>query len=156
MSDDYWNPMDPKAKAEGWIRGPAERWDVKGAFRVGYHTSINGTMKVRRPATIGRYCAIGDNCRFIASGHETQIVNLQVWLQQEVGAVNESRGKRPIEIGHNVWIGDQVIVLAGVTIGDGAIIGGGAIVTRDVEPFAIVAGAPATMKRYRFHENVRR
>ena len=56
----------------------------------------------------------------------------------------------PITIGNDVWIGARSIVLDGVKSGDGAIVGAGAVVTRDVEPYAVVAGSPATLVRYRF------
>jgi maltose O-acetyltransferase len=50
---------------------------------------------------------------------------------------------RPVVIGSDVWVGAKAIVLPGVTIGDGAVVGAGAVVTRDVEPYAIVVGVPA-------------
>lgn len=59
-----------------------------------------------------------------------------------------------VRIGHDVWIGRSAIVLAGVTIGDGSVIGAGSVVTKDVPPYAIVAGNPARLIRYRFDENV--
>lgn len=55
-------------------------------------------------------------------------------------------------IGHEVWIGAGVIVRRGVRIGDGAIVGAGSVVNRDVPPYAIVAGVPATVKRMRFED----
>ena len=57
-------------------------------------------------------------------------------------------------IGNDVWIGCNTIVLSGVTIGDGAIIGAGSIVTKDVPPFAVVIGAPAKIVKYRFEKNI--
>ena len=59
---------------------------------------------------------------------------------------------QPITIGNDVWIGDNVIIKNGVTVGDGAVIGAGAIVTKDVPPYAIAAGVPAKIIRYRFDE----
>ena len=61
-------------------------------------------------------------------------------------------GKRVV-VGHDVWIGRSAIVLPGVTIGTGAVVGAGAIVTKDVPPYAIVAGNPARLIRYRFDES---
>src|SRR5262249_39721483 len=58
----------------------------------------------------------------------------------------------PVIIGSDVWTGHNVTVLPGVSVGDGAIIGAGSVVTRNVPPFAIVAGVPAEVKRFRFPE----
>ena len=55
-------------------------------------------------------------------------------------------------IGNDVWIGDQCFIKAGVKVGDGAVIGAHAVVTHDVPPYAIVAGNPAKILRYRFSE----
>lgn len=57
-----------------------------------------------------------------------------------------------IVIGHDVWIGRDVTILTSVTIGTGAVVGAGAVVTRDVPPYAVVAGVPAKVMRYRFDE----
>ncbi len=59
-----------------------------------------------------------------------------------------------VKIGNDVWSGHNVTVLAGVNVGDGAVLGAGAVVTHDVPPFAIVAGCPAKIIRYRFPENI--
>ncbi len=57
---------------------------------------------------------------------------------------------KPIDIGNDVWIGVRAIVCDGVKIGDGAIVGAGAVVTKDVPPYAVVGGVPAKILRYRF------
>ncbi len=118
----------------------------------GYGTRVNGpgVFKGSERIVLGRYCAVGDGVRMISSNHETDKANLQVSLQERLGFgwLETSRG--PIAIGNNVWIGDAAILLSGVTVGDGAIVAAGAVVTRDVPPFAIVAGAPARLIRMRF------
>jgi hypothetical protein len=59
-----------------------------------------------------------------------------------------------IEIGNDVWSGHNVTVLGGVTVGDGAILAAGAVVSRDVPPYALVGGVPAKVIRYRFPEKI--
>ncbi len=60
-----------------------------------------------------------------------------------------------VVVGNDTWIGRSAIVLPGVTIGDGAVVGAGAVVTKSVEPYAIVAGNPGRFVRYRFSEDIR-
>ena len=57
-----------------------------------------------------------------------------------------------VTIGSDVWSGHNANIMPGVSVGDGAVIAAGAVVTRDVPPYAVVAGVPATIKRYRFDE----
>jgi acetyltransferase-like isoleucine patch superfamily enzyme len=59
-----------------------------------------------------------------------------------------------VAVGHDVWIGRSAIVLPGVQIGNGAVVGAGAVVTKPVPPYAIVAGNPARLLRYRFSESI--
>lgn len=57
-------------------------------------------------------------------------------------------------VGNDVWIGSGAVILSGVSIGDGAVIGAGSIVTKNVDPYAIVAGSPAKLIRYRFSNDI--
>jgi tetrahydrodipicolinate N-succinyltransferase len=57
-------------------------------------------------------------------------------------------------MGNDIWIGANATVLGGVTVGDGAVIAAGAVVTKDVPPYAIVVGTPATVKRLRYSDNI--
>lgn len=66
------------------------------------------------------------------------------------------RRRQRVSIGHDTWLGHRAIILPGVTIGNGAVVGAGAVVSRDVPPYAIVGGVPARVIRYRFPEAIRR
>jgi len=103
---------------------------------------------------IKKFCAIGDNVRFIATNHILTKANLQMDLQRRIFKERLGCSKGPIKVGNNVWIGDGAIILSGVTIGDGAVIGAGSIVTKDVPPFSIVVGCPAKVKKKRFSDKI--
>lgn len=101
---------------------------------IGDHTYINRSASIdcTQEITIGDYCAISDNVQILDSDFHTITYD---------GKTSEK--SKPIHIGNHVWIGRSAIVLKGVTIGDGAIIGAGSIVTRDVPPGCLVVGNPA-------------
>lgn len=67
---------------------------------------------------------------------------------------SEIRDNRPVEIGNDVWIGANAIILPGVRIGDGAVLAAGAVVTKDVEPYAVVGGVPAKTIKHRFEREL--
>lgn len=110
--------------------------------------------------SIGKFCSIGPRVmcglgkhpsRTFVSTHPLFFSNQ---LQAQISFSDDSYFDefKPIEIGNDVWVGANVIILDGVKIGNGAIIGAGSIVTKDVDPYAIVAGVPAQTVRYRFSD----
>ena len=62
--------------------------------------------------------------------------------------------QKKVIIGNDVWIGSHALILGGVKIGDGAVIGAGAVVTKDVPPYAVVGGVPARIIKYRFSQEI--
>jgi acetyltransferase-like isoleucine patch superfamily enzyme len=120
---------------------------------IANHTVVIG-------ATIGKFCCIGPNCRIGLGVHPTSSYvsahPIFYSRQSHVGVTFADRNYvdefKDIYIGNDVWIGANVLIKDGVKIGDGAIIGAGAIVTKDVASYAIVAGNPAKLIRYRFSE----
>jgi len=99
--------------------------------------------------TIGNYSSIAGNIEFIIGGnHRTDCIS--TFPFPEAGGPF-SRG--PIVIGSDVWIGRNALVLSGVRIGHGAVVGAGSIVTRNVRPYAVVAGNPAREHRRRFSDS---
>jgi chloramphenicol O-acetyltransferase type B len=70
-------------------------------------------------------------------------------------SVHERAAPKKVTIGHDVWVGQNVLIKQGVNIGIGAVIGMGSVVTRDVAPYAIVAGCPAKIIKSRFDEDLR-
>lgn len=138
----------------GNIRGPVSKWTISGNVSCGKYCSINGVFNARGRIRIGNYCAFGQFVSLISGNHRTDMPNQQIWLNQRFGFKIPAETKGPIEIGHNVWIGDKVNILSGVQVGHGSVIGAGTTVTKSVGPFEIVAGSPARVIRKRFTDNV--
>lgn len=108
---------------------------------------------------IGRYCSVAKGVRCIERNHPYDRPSTSSFFYDpRFGIVDEDTlpGFEPLWIGHDVWIGWNAILLPGCRkIGTGAIIGAGAVVTRDVPAFAIVAGTPAKILKHRFDEPTR-
>jgi acetyltransferase-like isoleucine patch superfamily enzyme len=109
------------------------------------------------PVRIGSFCSIGPDVLFICAAEHRVDTATTFPIQFVNGKIrngNGTVGKGPITVGHDVWIGARCIVLSGVTIGNGAVLGAGSIVTRDIPPYAIAVGNPARTIRYRFAPDV--
>lgn len=104
---------------------------------------------------IGCYCSIGPDVTFVLSGeHGTNYVSTYPYKVMCLGVTYEGTSKGDISLDDDVWIGDRAIVLSGVHIGQGAVVAAGAVVTKDVPPYAIVGGVPAKVIKYRFSSEV--
>ena len=126
---------------------------------IGDYTSINRNTLIESGA-IGKFCSIAANVSIGMAEHPMHHLSTHVatFDAPAFGLVTTSRDlpqakERPL-IGHDVWIARGATVLRGVTIGDGAVVAAGAVVTKHVPPFAIVAGNPARILRYRFDQAV--
>lgn len=130
------------------------------AESIGRYCSINGTAKIWNNHSLDCVTTspILDHVGFYAWEQNDRIRGLvrQYGMHKENAAFEKSsiRDNKPVIIGNDVWIGAYVSILPGVHIGDGAIIAAGAVVTKDVEPYAIVGGVPAKTIRYRFSGKV--
>lgn len=106
---------------------------------------------------IGNYCSIAGNVWHLNANHPMDYATMSPLFYQKTFGGNPHAKDVPrtaLTIGHDVWIGRDVKILANVEkIGNGAVIGAGSIVTKDVEPYTVVAGNPARMIRYRFDSN---
>ena len=103
---------------------------------------------------IGKYCSISTHVViFLGSEHRTDWISTYPFplLWETAKSISgHPYSKGDVIIGSDVWIGYNATILSGVTIGDGAVIGTGSVVSGDVPPYAIVAGNPAQIIRYRF------
>lgn len=121
-----------------------------------YHYPIN-----RDRLVIGKFCSIACGAKFLftSANHTMKSMStypfplfFEEWGMDKANVTDAWDHKGDIVIGNDVWIGYEAVVLSGVTIGDGAIIGARAVVTKDIAPYTIVAGIPAKPVRKRFSE----
>ena len=121
-----------------------------------YHYPVNHDQLI-----IGKFCSIACGARFLFNSANHSLRSLSTypfpiffeeWELDRSQIANAWDHKGDIRIGNDVWIGYEAVIMAGVTIGDGAIIAARAVVTKDVEPYRIVGGVPAKPIRKRFDE----
>jgi len=143
--------------------------EICKSIKIGAYSYFR-TGLVRRVRSIGRYCSIGPAVMIGETEHPTNWLSSspfqysdkwrRKWFNMRELAISDEVKLRlkadvprgaPI-IGNDVWIGGRVFVRAGVTIGDGAICAAGAVVMKDVPPYAIVGGCPAKVIRMRFDD----
>lgn len=121
-----------------------------------YHYPINGDK-----LKIGRFCSVACGAKFVFTSanhtlHSLSTYTFPIFFEEwglDVKNITEAwDNKGNIIVGNDVWIGYSAVILSGVTVGDGAIIGARAVVTKDVPPYTIVGGVPARQIRKRFDE----
>lgn len=117
---------------------------------VGNYNYIgNGTMMLN--ADVGNYCSISFDVKLGQSEHDLKCVSTSSHIFRHVTGRSFFRQKAVIE--HDVWLAANVVVKQGCTVHTGAVVGAGAVVTQDIPPYAIAAGVPAKVIRYRFDAN---
>lgn len=125
---------------------------------IGRYSYIGEYTKIDKCVRIGRYCSIAANVTIGATIHPTNWLSTSpfqydLWLDPETQKKQWITAKAT-NIGNDVWIGANAVIQSGISVGDGAIIGSAAVVTHDVPPYAIVAGVPARILRYRFEPDI--
>ncbi|MCF7513923.1 CatB-related O-acetyltransferase [Pseudoalteromonas sp. L23] len=128
--------------------------------KIGFYTFIGKDSNIGDNCSeIGRYCSIGQNSLIGPNIHPyNRLSTSAIFYSSAWGVVSdnekESLNNRPVTLGSDVWVGAYSIVLPGVKVGHGAIIGANSVVTKDVPDYAIVAGNPAKIIKFRFDEEV--
>lgn len=122
--------------------------------------SYTGRNTTAWHADIGSFCSISWNVSIGGADHDYSRLTTHTFLYSDMfgllpeGESGYDRFAAPCVIGHDVWIAANACICRGVTVGTGAVIGAGAVVTHDVEPYTVVAGAPARPIRRRFSDHI--
>ena len=117
--------------------------------------SYAGSNTTMNYSSIGKFCSLARNVDIGGFDHDYHKVTTMPMFRfkQLAGGGNPDAGDRELcKIGNDVWIAAGTQILHKVSVGDGAVIGGGAVVTKDVPPYAIVAGVPAKIIKFRFDD----
>jgi len=154
----YWNWFTWKRANRHNLTAPVNVFDHakvkvgKGSYG-GLEVLFFGTPGER--VEIGNYVSIGPHVTFLAGGeHRLDCATTYPFRAYGAGEV-EAVSRGPIVVKDDAWIGLGAKILSGVTIGQGAVVAAGAVVVRDVPPYAVVGGVPAKLIRWRFPEAVR-
>lgn len=148
-------------------KSPAQRFRAlvdEGVVEVGAHSYGSPQVEVYRDVDgrnlgsrvrIGKYCSIAHDVVILTGGeHHPEWVSTfpfrDKWDLPGKHRDGQPATKGEVVVGNDVWIGEQAMILSGVTIGDGAVVAARSLVTRSVEPYAIVGGNPAAVIRHRF------
>lgn len=113
---------------------------------------------VDRETTIGRYCSIANPASVLNANHPLDRITTHAFTFNPAMRITEKYviSRIPLDIGNDVWLGRHSIILPNTRIiGDGAVVGAGAVVNKNIPPYAIVVGNPARIVRYRFPKEIR-
>ena len=152
--------------AEAYARIPESSFSWDGPVFIGaFSYIVQGSILGQ--SSVGRYCSIGSGVRIMGQSHPTDRVTTSTWTYGSniKRLVENDFGVTPIQsydvpnepgvrIGNDVWIADNVTFKRNITVHDGAVIAANAVVTKDVPHYAIVAGNPAKVVKYRFPERI--
>lgn len=132
----------------------------KSGLNIGRNINIRPNSTLIKNFSIGDNSGVGDNCYMqgfgnisignnVMMGPEVKIYTTNHETKRDKLMINQGNVTKNVMIKNDVWIGTRAIILPGVTVGEGAVIGAGAIVTKDVPDYAIVGGNPAKILKYR-------
>jgi chloramphenicol O-acetyltransferase type B len=135
--------INPMGKGFRW----GYRWNIwRGSVKIGHYCYLGSGTHILYPTIIGDLCLVAQDTHFVGNDHGVNEVGVPMRIARPQ---QDSRNSLTV-LESEVWIGQRSIIFAGVRIGRGAIVGAGAVVTKDVAPYTIVAGAPARLIKNRF------
>ncbi len=113
---------------------------------IGDNSGVGINCEVHGPVSIGSDVMMAPEVVIYTSNHKFERMDISMAQQ----GLTENK---PVTIGNDVWIGRRAMIMPGVTVGDGSVIGAGAVVTKEVPPYSVVAGVPAKVLKKRVSEN---
>lgn len=140
-------PLISKGKIQigdqGWIENGAVLWAFDGSIRAGNHVFLGPYVTIygHGGVEIGDDTLVSMKATILSSNHQIPDRSRHIrWESSEL---------LPTKIGRDVWIGANAVILGGVTIGDGCVVGAGAVVTKDLPAYSVAMGVPAKVVRSR-------
>lgn len=152
LDERYWKKRNPHNFAK---RNHVDSMDLVTIGKGTYGPIWVGACNEENRVVIGNYCSIAGSVKFMVSAeHDMERISTYPFARIFFGGEAEGKSKGDIVVEDDVWIGENAMILSGVHIGQGAVVAAGAIVTKNVPPYAVVGGAPAKVLKYRFSEEL--
>ncbi len=143
--------------------GEHVRVDRRNYFQntsIGKHTYTGCDTRIYN-ATLGKFCSISWHVTIGGGEHKIDRITTHDFLYNPNSNFNifktedwHNRYEKKVEIGNDVWIGAGSVILRGVMIGDGAVVGANSVITKDIPPYAVVAGNPGRIIKFRFSDDI--
>jgi acetyltransferase-like isoleucine patch superfamily enzyme len=135
------------------------KYVILGCSTIGDYSYVSRGCVITH-TRIGKFCSVGPDVKIAPGRHPSSkivsthpsIFSNPSFLQKSFANMSIYEGNKEVNIGNDVWIGANCVILDGVTIADGAIVGANSVVTKDVEAYSIVGGVPARLIRKRFQD----
>lgn len=131
-----------------------DRCNFSGNISLGYATTLGYNNFLHGNISIGKYCQLGADIAIHTTNHPTNYMTTYINKNLFKGELKKLKETNTVVIGNDVWVGHNALIVGNVKIGNGAVIAAGAIVTKNVSPYTIVAGVPAKPIRKRFSDAI--
>jgi acetyltransferase-like isoleucine patch superfamily enzyme len=156
----FWNRSADRDAALHFVmaNNPTYSAHSIGRYSYGYPIVLWADKSKNAQLSIGSFCSFAGNVQILLGGnHRSDWLStfpFMVFFPSHANHASHSTSKGAVTIGNDVWVAQDAMILSGITIGDGAVIGARCVVTKDVPPYAIVAGNPGRVVKMRFSDDV--